>query len=268
MSDEDRPDAPPHASEPHPALADPLNYPVRPEIVRERARRLAALAADCGEIVPRSTLGRRDEGGGAEGEPVDEEERLVREDVDAAVAYFAAVDAADDTDAAVTDPLGEGHEASSDAAETFEDTTPGQTLDFSQYRARRVRRRLLELLDTLVVAIEQRDLQLVWDVLDEEEACRCFPPGIREEALVIARMPSTSFRAPIRLYRYYHLLRQLGDEPLGVIGDPRQLPLDLDAPASAESSSRPAIDLTERRSTPPESPRTGGGSSRRSSGSR
>jgi hypothetical protein len=105
-------------------------------------------------------------------------------------------------------------------------------VDFAQYRARRVRMRLLELLDALVVAIERRDLQSVWDVLDEEEAARWFPAGLREEAVAIARLSPSSLRAPVRVYRYYHQLQQLGDEPLDLEGDPRQLSLELGPPAT------------------------------------
>ena len=101
-------------------------------------------------------------------------------------------------------------------------------LDFSRFRARRIRTRLLALLDQLVTAIERRDLGAVWKVLDEADACRCFPTAVREEALLIAGMPATSLRAPIRLYRYYLMLQQLGDEPGEMTGDPDQLRMALE----------------------------------------
>ncbi len=134
-------------------------------------------------------------------------------------------------------------------------------VDFAQYRARRLRVRLLELLDALVVAMEQRDLQAVWDVLDEEEAIRWFPSGLREEALVIARLPKASLRAPMRVYRFYHQVQQLGAEPLALVDDPTQLALDF-APA------RPALVFPEQPTAPPDQPRRGGGSDTRRSGSR
>jgi hypothetical protein len=134
-------------------------------------------------------------------------------------------------------------------------------VDFAQYRARRVRMRLLELLDTLVVAMERRDLQTVWDVLDEEEALRWFPAGVREEAVVIARLSPTSLRAPLRTYHFYHQLRQLGDEPLDLANDPHQLALDL-APRTAN----PVISFRDR-PAPPDDPHRGGGADRRRSGS-
>ena len=137
-------------------------------------------------------------------------------------------------------------------------------VDFAQYRARRARMRLLELLDALVVAMERRDLQGVWDVLDEDEALRWFPTGVREEALVIARLPRAALRAPLQVYRFYHQLRQLGDEPLDVTGDPRQLALDLAPPGEAN----PTIAFPDRPTAPPDDPHHGGGADHRRSGSR
>ena len=127
--------------------------------------------------------------------------------------------------------------ADADDAATGPDGTT--TFDFSRFRARRVRERLLALLDTLAVAIDRRDLAAVWRVLDTGEACRCFPPGLREEALTIAQLPIGSFRAPIRLYRYQHLLVRLGDEPLEVACDPAQLVIDL-ASSSPAAAPRPS----------------------------
>lgn len=133
-------------------------------------------------------------------------------------------------------------------------------VDFAQYRARRLRVRLLDLLDALIVAMERRDLQAVWDVLDEDEAIRWFPAGMREEALTIARLPSTSLRAPLRTYRYHHQLQQLASEPLEMTGDVRQLALDLEPSGSA----RPTLSFPDRPTAPPDDPRRGGGDRRRS----
>ena len=138
------------------------------------------------------------------------------------------------------------------------------SFDFAQYRARRVRMRLLELLDALVVAMERRDLQAVWDVLDEEEALRWIPAAVREEALTMARLSPTSLRAPVRVYRFYHQLQQLGDELLDLAGDPQQLALDLASPGTA----RPVISFPDRPTAPPDDPRRGGGADHRRSGSR
>lgn len=144
------------------------------------------------------------------------------------------------------------------------ESTDAPAVDFAQYRARRRRARLLELLDTLVVAMERRDLQAVRDVLSKEEAVSWFPGGLCEEALVIASLPAGSLRAPLRTYRYYHQLQQLGDEPLELADDPRQLTLDLTSPAGS-----PSMILFPARSTaPPDDPRRGGGADRRRSGSR
>jgi hypothetical protein len=137
-------------------------------------------------------------------------------------------------------------------------------VDFAQYRARRLRVRLLDLLDALIVAMERRDLQAVWDVLDEDDAIRWFPAGLREEALVFARLPAASLRAPIRAYQYHHQLCQLADEPLALTDDPRQLSLDL-APSDQD---RRSIQFPGRTGTAPEDPRRGGGTDRRRSGSR
>jgi hypothetical protein len=101
------------------------------------------------------------------------------------------------------------------------------TVDLARYRARRLRLRLLDLLDALIVAAERRDLQAVWDLLDESDAIRWLPAGVRQEALMLARLPAGSLRAPLRAYQYYHQLQQLGAEPLEVATDPSQLTLDL-----------------------------------------
>lgn len=99
-------------------------------------------------------------------------------------------------------------------------------LDFERYRARRVRARLEELVDALLAAIERRDLQGVWDVIDEATAVRSFPAGVREEALAMVRLPRASLRAPMKLYQFHEQLRRLDDEPLEW-GDPAQLDLPL-----------------------------------------
>lgn len=137
-------------------------------------------------------------------------------------------------------------------------------VDFARYRARRLRMRLLDLLDALIVAMERRELQTVWDLLDEEDAVRWFPNGLRQEALAIARLPHTSLRAPIRTYQFYHQLQQLAGEPLEETADPRQLTLDLANPGSA----RPALSFPDMSSAPPDDPRHGGGTDHRRSGSR
>jgi hypothetical protein len=100
------------------------------------------------------------------------------------------------------------------------------TLDFQRFRARRYRARAGELLDTLATAIGHRDLQAVWDVLDEAMVMRIFPSGVREEALLIVRLPKSSHRAPIQLYRFLEQLQRLDDEPLEW-GDPNQLDLPM-----------------------------------------
>jgi hypothetical protein len=225
----------------------PLDYPERAEIARERAKRIAAIAAQCGEIIPRGAPQHSDDSSTVD------EEVLVRDDVDAATRFFDAI-------------RDERVDAEEEAASESSGAT---TLDFSRYRARRIRERLIFLLDTLLVAIERRDLSGVWSVLDESDACRCFPPAVREEALLIARMPPTSFRAPMRLYRYYHLLTQLGDEPLEVAEDPAQLAMDL-PPSPPPSRSTPSAgrELKFPGHKSPEGGPHDGGSNRRRSGSR
>jgi hypothetical protein len=138
------------------------------------------------------------------------------------------------------------------------------SVDFAQYRARRHRLRLLDLLDALIVAMERRDEQAVWDLLDEEDVVRSFPSGVRQEALMMSRLPRGSLRAPIRAYEFYHQLQQLADEPMAQIADPRQLSLDFAPPAAQ----RGAIPFAPRPTAPPDDPRRGGGTNRRQSGSR
>lgn len=137
-------------------------------------------------------------------------------------------------------------------------------VDFAQYRARRHRLRLLDLLDALIIAMERRDAQAVWDVLDDEDVVRAFPAGVRQEALMMSRLPRGSLRAPIRAYEFYHQLQQLADEPMPQLADPRQLSLDL---ASSAVDRRP-IPFAPRPTAPTDDPRRGGGTDRRRSGSR
>jgi hypothetical protein len=138
------------------------------------------------------------------------------------------------------------------------------TVDFAQYRARRHRMRLLDLLDALIAAMERRDGQAVWDLLDEEDVVRSFPAGVRQEALLMVRLPRGSLRAPIRAYEFYHQLQQLADEPMPQVDDPRQLSLDLTSFAGEGGS----LPFPDRTSAPPDDPRRGGGADRRRSGSR
>jgi hypothetical protein len=138
------------------------------------------------------------------------------------------------------------------------------TVDFAQYRARRHRLRLLDLLDALIIAMERRDEQAVWDLLDEEDVVRSFPAGVRQEALMMSRLPHGSLRAPIRAYQFYHQLQQLADEPMPQVADPRQFTLELTSPGTDRS----AVPFPSRPSAPPDDPRRGGGTDRRRSGSR
>jgi hypothetical protein len=155
----------------------------------------------------------------------------------------------------MAEPVDAEEEAASESA-------GATTVDFTRYRARRIRERLLALLETLAGAIERRDLAAVWRVLDAGDACRCFPPGLREEALWLARLPVGSHQAPMRLYRYQHLLTQLGDEPLEVACDPTRLDVDA-APATRASAVR---ELWFPGEPLPDGPERGG--SHRRSGSR
>jgi hypothetical protein len=177
------------------------------------------------------------------------EEVLAQDDLAAALRFFAV---AKDEPIAPADR--EGTSAQVGAT----------TLDLSRFRARRIRQRLLALLDALIAAIERRDLQAVWDVLDESAACRCFPPAVREEALVIAGLPQAVLRPPARLYRYYHMLTQLGDEPVEHESDPDQLAIALPDEENGPESVR-EIAFPDHR-PPGGGPRSG--PDRRRSGSR
>jgi hypothetical protein len=111
------------------------------------------------------------------------------------------------------------------------------TVDFARYRARRMRARLLNILNQVLAAIEQRDVERVMALLDDPEAYRCVPARVREEAIVVAQLPESSLRAPIRLYRYQYLLHRLSDEPLESPLDPAQFVLEF-APAPPPRSLR------------------------------
>jgi hypothetical protein len=92
---------------------------------------------------------------------------------------------------------------------------------------------LLELLDALYRAINDRDETRVWDLLDDPRASH-LPAPIREEAVTVAREPRGSFRAPIQLLRFHHMVVQVGFDPLGTLDGTRdekqlRLPFEDDA---------------------------------------
>jgi hypothetical protein len=94
----------------------------------------------------------------------------------------------------------------STADDDIRDDDGTQTVDLARYRAKRMRDRLSLIVDRLLRAIDQRDPERVWALLDDPEAYRCIPSNVREEALTMAQLPRTSLRAPVRLYRYQYLL--------------------------------------------------------------
>ncbi len=144
-----------------------------------------------------------------------------------------------------------------------------ETVDLSRYRAKRMRQRLLLVVDRLLRAIEQRDVERVWHLLDDPEAYRCIPANVREEALMMAQLPARSLRAPVRLYRYQYLLRRLSDEPLGSPVDQSQLALELaprPAPMPVQRVGARELRFRDRRSPNGGPPRRG--RDRRRTGSR
>ena len=143
------------------------------------------------------------------------------------------------------------------------------TLDLTRYRARRMRERLLLMVERLLRAIDQRNVERVWAILDDPEAYRYIPANVREEALMLSQLPRASLRAPVRLYRYQYLLQRLDDEALASVQEEAQLALDL-APASVPARVQPTavreLPFRERRSHD-SGPRRGG-RDRRRAGSR
>src|SRR5215211_6985277 len=138
-----------------------------------------------------------------------------------------------------------------------------QTVDLAHYRAKRMRHRLLLVVERLLRAIEQRDAERVWTLLDDPEAYRCIPSNVREEALMMAQLPRTSLRAPVRLYRFQYLLRRLGDEPLDQPLNQSQLALELTPmPVTRRQSKGRELAFRERRS-PTGGPRRRGRDRRR-----
>jgi hypothetical protein len=142
-----------------------------------------------------------------------------------------------------------------------------QTVDLARYRAKRMRQRLLLVVDRLLRAIEQRDAARVWALLDDPEAYRCVPSNVREEALMMAQLPRASLRAPVRLYRYQYLQRRLADDPLEESIDQAQLALDFTPPPATERpTSVRELAFRDRRS--PQGGRPRRGRDRRRTGSR
>jgi hypothetical protein len=127
----------------------------------------------------------------------------------------------------------------STADDDIRDDGGTQTVDLARYRAKRMRHRLALTVERLLKAIDQRDPERVWALLDDPEAYRYIPSNVREEALAMAQLPHTSLRAPVRLYRYQYLLGRLGDEPLDEPFD-----LSFDRSQLAIDQSQVAIDFT------------------------
>ena len=144
-----------------------------------------------------------------------------------------------------------------------------QTVDLARYRAKRMRQRLLLVVERLLRAIEQRDVERVWHLLDDPEAYRCIPANVREEALMMAQLPAASLRAPVRLYRYQYLLGRLGDDPLDepfdlsfdqsqLVLDNSQLAIDFTpTPVTEQPAEGRELPFRERRSPDGEPPRRG-----------
>jgi hypothetical protein len=142
-----------------------------------------------------------------------------------------------------------------------------QTVDLARYRAKRMRHRLMLVAERLLRAVEQRDAERVWVLLDDPEAYRCIPADVREEALMLAQSPRTSLRAPVRLYRFHYLLGRLGDEPYHPSFDESQLAFEFTpTPATQQSGGGRELPFRERRA-PGDGPRRPG-RDRRRSGSR
>jgi hypothetical protein len=66
---------------------------------------------------------------------------------------------------------------------------------------------LLEYLETLFDAVRLRDISRVRTLLDDARAS-LVPVGVRHEALLVASEPAESFRAPVELLRFHHMMRQ------------------------------------------------------------
>ena len=146
----------------------------------------------------------------------------------------------------------------STADDHIRDQGETQTVDLARYRAKRMRQRLLLVVDRLLRAIQQRDAERVWQLLDDPEAYRCIPANVREEALAMAQLPERSLRAPVRLYRFQYLLRRLGDEPLEPSADQAQLALDLSpAPMPVQRATVRELPFRDRRSPNGGPPRCG-----------
>ena len=144
-----------------------------------------------------------------------------------------------------------------------------QTVDLAQYRAKRMRQRLLLVVERLMRAIEQRNAERVWAILDDPEAYRYIPANVREEAIRLSQLPSASLRAPVRLFRYQYLLQRMSEELSELADEQTQLALDLVPPSVAEPTRTRAVrelPFGERRS-PQSGPRPGG-RDRRRAGSR
>ncbi len=84
---------------------------------------------------------------------------------------------------------------------------------------------LLSYLAELYEAIRTRNEIRVHALLRAPEARR-IPPGVREEAIAMVRLPTASLRAPMQLFTYLHRMEQLesGDEAIDVRDETRLSP--------------------------------------------
>jgi hypothetical protein len=163
----------------------------------------------------------------------------------------------------------------STADDDIRDDGGTQTVDLARYRAKRMRHRLALVVERLLRAIDQRDAERVWALLDDPEAYRCIPSNVREEALTMAQLPHTSLRAPVRLYRYQYLLRRLGDdpfdEPFDLSFDQSQLAIDFTPtpiPTTVTSGSAEGRELPFRDRSSPDGGPPRRGRDRRRTGAR
>lgn len=108
-------------------------------------------------------------------------------------------------------------------------------------------RRVLHWLDLLRRGVVARDEMFVWELFGYREA-RAAPRAVLEEALVLARAPAGSLRAPLALLRFAWVVQRLDEAGEPLPGE--ATPPEVDSAAAAEAAAQLELPWTRARRRP------------------